>query len=88
MISTNFSFVLYDNEEGIFNVSLLDLDVWLKYITVFSALIYLLCLIVLNIAVVINSCLLIHIYDGFTCVMDLNMLLHAFYSFMVKENVL
>ena len=62
MISTNFSFVIYDNDEGVFNVSLLDLDVWLENITVFSALTYLLCLIVLTIAVVINSCLLIYIY--------------------------
>ena len=35
MISTNFSFVSYDNDEGIFNVSLLDLDFCLEYLTVF-----------------------------------------------------
>ena len=32
-ISTNFSFVSYDNDEGIFNVSLLDLDFCLEYLT-------------------------------------------------------
>ena len=64
-ISTNFSFVSYDNDEGTFNVYLLDLDFWFKYLTVFSVSSYILCLIVLNIAVVINSCILIHIFDGF-----------------------
>ena len=32
-ISTNFSFVSYDTDEGIFNVSLLDLDFCLEYLT-------------------------------------------------------
>ena len=31
-ISTNFSFVSYDTDEGIFNVSLLDLDFCLEYL--------------------------------------------------------
>ena len=48
---------------------------------------YILCLIVLNIAVVINSCLVIDIFDGFY-----DMLLRAFYLFIelltVKENAL
>ena len=35
----------------------------LEHLTVFSDLSYILCLIVLNIAGVINSCLLIHIFD-------------------------
>ena len=55
-ISTNFSFVSYDNDEGIFNVSLRDLDFCLEYLTVFRVLSYILCLIVLNIAAVMNSC--------------------------------
>ena len=45
-ISTNFNFVSYDTNEGIFNVSLLDLDLCLEYLT------YILCLMVLNIAAV------------------------------------
>ena len=57
MISTNFSFVSYDTDEGIFNVSLLDLDLCSEYLTLFSVLMYSLCLIVLNIAVVTNNCL-------------------------------
>ena len=60
-ISTNFSFVSYDNDEGILNVSLLDLDFCLEYLTVFS---YILCLIVLNITAVMNCCLYKHIFDG------------------------
>ena len=32
-ISTNFSFVSYDTDEGIFYVSLLDLDFCLEYLT-------------------------------------------------------
>ena len=57
MISTNFSFVSYDNDEGIFNVSLLDLDFYLDYLTCFRVLRYILCLIVLNIAAVAYNCL-------------------------------
>ena len=34
-ISTNFSFVSYDNDEGNFNLSLLDLDFCLEYLTIF-----------------------------------------------------
>ena len=37
-ISTNFRFVSYDNDEGIFNVSLLYFDFCLEYLTVFSVL--------------------------------------------------
>ena len=48
-----------------FNVSLLDFDFCFEYLTVFCVLSYSLCLIDLNIAVVINSILLIHIVDGF-----------------------
>ena len=55
-ISTNFSFVSYDTDEGIFNVSLLDLDFCLEYFTLFRVFRYILCLI-LNIAVVTNNCL-------------------------------
>ena len=33
--STNFNFVSYDTDEGIFNVSLLDLDFCFEYLTVF-----------------------------------------------------
>ena len=35
-ISTNFSCISYDNDEGIFNVSLLDLDLCSEYLTVLS----------------------------------------------------
>ena len=35
-VSANFSFVSYDTDEGIFNVSLLDLDLCLEYLTFFS----------------------------------------------------
>ena len=35
-ISTNFSFVSQDTDEGIFNVSLLDLDFCLEYLTFFE----------------------------------------------------
>ena len=56
-ISTNFSFVSFDTDEGIFNVSLLDLDFCLKYLNIFRVLRYILCLIVLNIAAVTNDCL-------------------------------
>ena len=56
-ISTNFSFVSYDTDEGIFNVSLLDLDFCLEYLTFFRVLRYILCLIVLNMAAVTNNCL-------------------------------
>ena len=50
-ISTNFSFVSYDTDEDIFNISLLDLDICLEYLTFFRVLRYILCLIVLNITV-------------------------------------
>ena len=56
-ISTNFSFVSYDTNEGIFNVSFLDLDFYLEYLTFFRVLWYILYLIVLNIAAVTNNCL-------------------------------
>ena len=57
-ISTNLSFVSYDANEGIFNVSLLNLDFCLEYLTFFRVLRYImLCLIVLNIAAVMNICL-------------------------------
>ena len=56
-ISINFIFVSYDTDEGIFNVSLLDLDFCLEYLTFFRVLMYILCLIVLNIAAVANNCL-------------------------------
>ena len=56
-IPTNFSFVSYDTDEGIFNVSLLDLDFCLEYLTFFRVLRYILCLIVLSIAAVTNNCL-------------------------------
>ena len=39
-ISTNFSFVSYGTDEGIFNVSLLDLDFCLEYLTFFRILRY------------------------------------------------
>ena len=39
-ISTNLSFVSYDTDEGIFNVSLLDLDFCLEYLTLFRVLRY------------------------------------------------
>ena len=39
-ISTNFSFVSYDTVEGIFNVSLLDLDFCLEYLTFKSFKVY------------------------------------------------
>ena len=64
-ISTNFSFVSYDNDEGIFNISLLDFDFCLEYLHFFRVLRYILCLIVLNIAAVTNKCLSMHIFDGF-----------------------
>ena len=56
-ISTNFGFVLYDADEGILNVSLFDLDFFLEYLTLFRVLRYILCLIVLNMAVVTDNCL-------------------------------
>ena len=56
MISISFSFVSYDTDEGIFNFSLLDLDLCLEYLTFFRVLRYSLCLIVLNIAAVTNNC--------------------------------
>ena len=56
MISTNFSFVSYDNDEGIFNDSLLDLD-FCSDRTFFRVLRYILCLIDLNIAAVTKNCL-------------------------------
>ena len=56
-ISTNFSFVSYDTNEGIFNVLFPDLDFCLEYLTFFRVLRYILCLIVLNIAAVTNNCL-------------------------------
>ena len=56
-ISTDFSFVLYDTNEGILNVSLLDLDFCLEYLIFFRVLRYILCLIVLNIAAVTNNSL-------------------------------
>ena len=64
-ISTNFSFISYDNDEGIFNISLLDLDSCLKYLKCFRVLRYILCLIVSNIVAVANICLKMHIFDGF-----------------------
>ena len=39
-ISTKFSFVSYDTDEGIFNVSLLDLEFCLEYLTFFTVLSY------------------------------------------------
>ena len=54
MISTNFSFVSYDPDEGIFNVSLLDLDFCSEYRTFFRVFVP---FIVLNIAAVTNKCL-------------------------------
>ena len=46
-ISTNFSFVSYDTDEGIFNVSFLCLDFYLEYFTFFRVLrFFILCLIV------------------------------------------
>ena len=65
MISSKFTFVSYDTDEGIFNVSRLDLDFCLEYLTFFIVLRYILCLIVLNIAAVMNNCLFMHICDGF-----------------------
>ena len=56
-ISTNFSFLTYDTNEGIFNVSFFDLDFCLEYLAFFRVLRYILCLIVLNIAAVTNNCL-------------------------------
>ena len=55
-ISTNFSLVSYDTDEGIFHVSLLDLEFCLEYLTFFRVLRYNVCLIVLNIADVTNNC--------------------------------
>ena len=43
-ISTNFSFVSYDTDEGIFNVPLPDLDFCSEYLTFFRVLRYILCL--------------------------------------------
>ena len=54
-ISTNFSLISYDTDEGIFNFSLLDLDFCFEYLTLFRVLRYILCLIVLTIAVVTNN---------------------------------
>ena len=51
-ISTNFSFVSYDTDEGIFNVSIIALDFCLDNLTFFRVLRYILCPIVLNIAAV------------------------------------
>ena len=56
-ISTNFSFVSYDTDESNINVSLLDLDFCLEYLTFFRVLSCILCLIVLNIAALMNNCL-------------------------------
>ena len=56
-ISIRRSFVSYDTDGGIFNVSLLDLDFFLKYLTFFRVLRYILYFIVLNIAAVTNNCL-------------------------------
>ena len=39
-IFTNFSFVSYDTDDGILNVSLLDLDLCLEYLTFFRVLRY------------------------------------------------
>ena len=55
--STNFRFVSYDTNEGIFYVSLLDFDVGLEYFTFFRVLRYILCLTVLHIAAVPNNCI-------------------------------
>ena len=56
-ISTNFSFVSYDTDEGIFKISLLDLGFCLENLKFFRVLRYILCLIVLNIAAVTKNCL-------------------------------
>ena len=45
-ISTDFSFVSFDIDEGIFNDSLLDLDFCLEYLIFFKVIRYILCLIV------------------------------------------
>ena len=58
-ISTNFSFVSYDTDEGIFIVSLLDLDFCLEYLILLEVLRYILCLIALNKSAVTNNCLYI-----------------------------
>ena len=57
MISTNFSFVSYDYDEGIFNVSLLDLDFCLEYLTFFRVLMYIYALLFSNIAAVTSKSL-------------------------------
>ena len=89
-ISTNFSFVSNDTDEGIFNVSLLDSDFCLEYLIFLEVLRYILCRIALNVAAVTNNYL--YIWWLLQCVMDLTMLLSAFYLFIelltVKENVL
>ena len=56
-ISTNFSFISYDADESNINVSLLDLDFCLEYLTCFKNLRCILCLIVLNVAALTNNCL-------------------------------
>ena len=56
-ISTNFSFISYDADESNINVSLLDLDFCLEYLTCFKVLRCILCLIVLNVAALTNNCL-------------------------------
>ena len=56
-ISISFSFVSYDTDEGIFIVSLLDFDFCLEYLTFLRVLRHILCLIVLNIAAILNTCL-------------------------------
>ena len=56
-ISTNFSLISYDTDESNINVSLLDLDFCLDYLTFFRVLKCILCLIVLNIAAQTNNCL-------------------------------
>ena len=53
---------LYDNDEGIFNVHFL---IWTSAWKILQFFKLFLCLIVLNYAGVINSCLSIHIFDGF-----------------------
>ena len=51
-ISTNFSFVSYDTDDSIFNVSLLDLDFCLNIFHFSEFKVYFVCLVVYNIAAV------------------------------------
>ena len=56
-ISTNFSFVSYDTDEGIFNVYFLIWTSAWNVLYFFRVLRYILFLFVLNIAAVTNNCL-------------------------------